>query len=76
MLICGGKMRSTLAIATLLSGLGNDGRRKRLKLKPTSFNPPLYKAARSLPILYRVLVLPKQSFNAFIQHQFQAVIYS
>jgi len=27
------------AIATLLSGLGNDGRRKRLKLQPQSFIP-------------------------------------
>jgi len=63
-------------MATLLSGLGNDGRRKRLKLKPQSFIPPTSKAARSLPIFHRVLVLPKQSFNAFIRHQFQAMMYS
>ena len=56
------------------SGLGNDGRRKRLKLLPQSFNIPLPEAARSLPILRRVLVLPKQSFNEFIRHQFQALI--
>jgi len=62
------------AISTLLSGLGNDGRRKRLKLKPQSFKPSQSKAARPLPILHRVLVLPKQSFNAFIRHQFQALI--
>jgi len=61
-------------MATLLSGLGNDGRRKRLKLQPQSFNPPQPKAARSLPVFHRVLVLPKQSFNAFIRHQFQALI--
>jgi len=64
-----------LAITTLLSGIGNDGRRKRLKLQPQSFIPPLPKAARSLPIFHRVLVLPKQSLNAFIQHQFQALIF-
>jgi len=29
-----------LAMATQLSGLGNDGRRKRLKLPSQSFNPP------------------------------------
>jgi len=67
--------RSTLAIATLLSGLGNDGRRKRLKLKPQTFKLVQAKAARPLPILHRVLVLPKQSFNAFIRHQFQALIF-
>ena len=55
-----------LAINTLLSGLGNDGRRKRLKLPPQFLKPPQPKAARSLPILHRVLVLPKQSVNAFI----------
>jgi len=48
-----------IAIATLLTGLGNDGRRKRLKPRPQSFNLPQPKAARSLPILHRVLVLPK-----------------
>jgi len=47
------------AITTLLTGLGNDGRRKRLKLRLQSFKPPLPKAARSLPIFHRVLVLPK-----------------
>jgi len=64
------------AITTLPSGLGNDGRRKRLKLRPQSFILPQPKEARSLPILHRVLVLPKQNFNDFIQHQFQALIYS
>ena len=63
------------AMATLLSGLGNDGRRKRLKLQPQSLNPPQPKAARPLPILHRVLVLPKQSFNEFIRHQIQALIF-
>ncbi|MDY0903539.1 hypothetical protein [Pedobacter sp. CFBP9032] len=62
-------------MATLLSGLGNDGRRKRLKLRTQSFNPPQPKAARPLPILHRVLVLPKQSFNEFIRHQVQALIF-
>jgi len=42
-----------------------------LKLQPQSFNLLLPKAARPLPILHRVLVLPKQSFNEFIRHQFQ-----
>ena len=61
------------AIATLLSGLGNDGRRKRLKLQPQSFNLLQPRAARHLPILHRVLVLPKKSFNEFIRHQVQAL---
>jgi len=67
---------SHYAIATLLSGLGNDGRRKRLKLRPQSFNPPQPKAARPLPILHRVLVLPKKSFNEFIRHQVQALTFA
>ncbi len=58
------------------SGLGNDGRRKRLKLQSQSFKLPLPKAARPLPIFHQVLVLPKQSFNDFIQQQFQALRYS
>jgi len=37
--------------------------------------PPQAKAARPLPILHRVLVLPKQSFNDFIRQQFQALIF-
>jgi hypothetical protein len=28
------------------------------------------------PILHRVLVLPKLSFNEFIRHQFQALIFA
>ena len=63
------------AITTLLSGPGNDGWRKRLKLQPQSLNPPQPEAARSLPILNRVLVLPKKSFNEFIRHQVQALIF-
>jgi len=63
-------------MATLLSGLGKDGMRKRLKLQPQSCNPPLLKATRPLPILHRVLVVPKLSFNVFIRHQFQALRYS
>ena len=34
---------------------------KTLKLQPQSFNPPQPKAARPLPILHRVLVLPKKA---------------
>ncbi len=41
------------------SGLGNDRRRKRVKLQPQSFNLSYPKAARPLPIFHRVLVLPK-----------------
>ena len=37
------------AMATLLSGLGNDGRRKRLKLLPHSFIPPLTQGSASSP---------------------------
>jgi len=55
------------------SGLGNDGRRKRLKLRSQSFKLLLPEAARPLPILHRVLVLPKKSFNEFIRQQFQAL---
>jgi len=61
-------------MATQLSGLGNDGRRKRLKLQPQILKPPQPKAVHSLPILHRVLELPKQSFNDFIRQQFQALI--
>jgi len=50
-------------MTTLLSGLGDDGRRKRLELQPQTFKPPLHKAARSLPILHRVLVLPKKALT-------------
>jgi len=62
-------------MATLLSGIENNGRRKRLKLKPQSLIHSQPKAARPLPILHRVLVLPKQSFNDFIRQQFQALIF-
>jgi len=41
------------------------------KLSP----PPQPKAAHPLPILHRVLVLPKLSFDDFLRHQFQALIF-
>jgi len=37
------------AIATLLSGLGDDGRGKRLKLPSQSFNPPQTQGSASSP---------------------------
>ena len=46
---------------------------ENVKASPQSFNLLLPKAARSLPILHRVLVLPKKSFNEFIRHQVQAL---
>jgi len=48
---------------------------ENVKASPQSFNPPQPKAARPLPILHRVLVLPKKSFNEFIQQQVQALIF-
>ena len=46
---------------------------ENVKASTTIFHTPQPKAARPLPILHRVLVLPKQSFNEFIRHQVQAL---
>jgi len=62
-------------MATLLSGLGNGGRRKRLKHRLQSLIPPTTQGSAFCPILHGVLVLPKLSFNEFIRHQFQALIF-
>ncbi len=48
---------------------------ENVKASATIFHTPQSKAARPLPILHRVLVLPKKSFNEFIRHQFQALIF-
>ena len=48
---------------------------ENVKASTTIFHTPQPKAARPLPILHRVLVLPKKSFNDFIRHQVQALIF-
>jgi len=45
------------------------------KASTTIFHIPTTQGSAFCPILHRVLVLPKQSFNDFIRHQFQALIF-
>ncbi|WP_320466279.1 hypothetical protein [Pedobacter sp. CFBP9032] len=49
---------------------------ENVKASSTIFHTPQPKAARYLPILHRVLVLPKKGFDEFIRHQFQALTFA
>jgi len=49
---------------------------KTFKASTTIFQPTTTQGSAFCPILHRVLVLPKLSFNEFIRHQFQALSYS
>ena len=63
------------AICSLLSGLGNDGRRKRLKPKPQTFIPNNPRQRIFSRFFIGCLCCRYKSFNEFIQHQFQALIF-
>jgi len=69
-------LNDNIAMATSLSGLGNDGRRKRLKLRPQSFKPPLPKAAHFARSFIGCLCCLSKSFDDFIRHQFQALTFA
>jgi len=48
---------------------------ENVKALTTIFQPTTTQGSAFCPILHRVLVLPKLSFDDFIRHQFQALIF-
>jgi len=49
---------------------------ENVKASPTIFQTTTTQGSAFCPILHRVLVLSKLSFDDFIRHQFQALSYS
>jgi len=48
---------------------------ENVKASTPIFHNTTTQGSASCPILHRVLVLPKLSFDEFIRHQFQALIF-